>query len=256
MLSPAAWLAEIEAACASLKESGQGVAAILIDTILSSEGLPAIPAEFVAPRCRDRARARAVSTSPTKCSPVSAAPARHWWGYQRHGVVPDIVTLGKPMANGHPVSGVIARAELATEFAAKVMYFNTFGGNPVSCAAANAVLDVLERERLQENARVVGEYALAGLERLRQRHELIGDVRGHGLFFGAELVTDRRSKTPATAETEARRQRDARARRADQPDRRPRQHPEDPAADAVLEGERGPVACDAGRRPAGAVSRG
>jgi 4-aminobutyrate aminotransferase-like enzyme len=136
-----------------------------------------------------------------KCSPASAAPGSHWWGYQRHGVVPDIVTLGKPMANGHPVSGVVARAELATEFAAKVMYFNTFGGNPVSCAAANAVLDVLEREGLRENARVVGEYALAGLATLRDRHDIIGDVRGQGLFFGAELVTDRRSKVPATAET-------------------------------------------------------
>jgi 4-aminobutyrate aminotransferase-like enzyme len=95
----------------------------------------------------------------------------------------------------------VARAELATEFANKVMYFNTFGGNPVSCAAANAVLDVLEKERLQENARIVGDYALRGLRTLAAKHDLIGDVRGRGLFFGAELVKDRRSREPATAET-------------------------------------------------------
>ena len=199
-LSPVAWLAEIEAACASLQASGQGVAAILIDTILSSEGLPALPAEFVA-RAVAIVRAAGGVYIADEVQPGFGRTGSHWWGYQRHGVVPDIVTLGKPMANGHPVSGVVARAELATEFAAKVMYFNTFGGNPVSCAAANAVLDVLEREELRENARVVGEYALAGLARLKDRHDIIGDVRGQGLFFGAELVTDRRSKAPATAET-------------------------------------------------------
>ena len=85
-----------------------------------------------------------------------AAPATHMWGYQRYGVVPDVVTLGKPMANGHPVSGVVARAELATEFARKVMYFNTFGGNPVSCAAA------------ERGARRPREGAAAG-ERARRR---------------------------------------------------------------------------------------
>jgi 4-aminobutyrate aminotransferase-like enzyme len=199
-LSPARWLAEIEAACASLQASGQGVAAILIDTILSSEGLPELPPEFVGRAVEIVRRAGGVYIA-DEVQPGFGRTGSHLWGYQHHGVVPDIVTLGKPMANGHPVSGVVARPELGNEFAARVMYFNTFGGNPVSCAAANAVLDVLERERLQQNARTVGEYALAGLERLRQKHDIIGDVRGSGLFFGAELVTDRRSKQPATAET-------------------------------------------------------
>jgi 4-aminobutyrate aminotransferase-like enzyme len=199
-LSPAAWLGEIEAACASLEASGQGVAAILVDTILSSEGLPDLPATFIEQAVAIVRRAGGVYIA-DEVQPGFGRTGSHWWGYQRHGVVPDIVTLGKPMANGHPVSGVVARAELATEFAAKVMYFNTFGGNPVSCAAASAVLDVLERERLKDNARVVGDYALAGLTRLMQKHDVVGDVRGSGLFFGAELVSDRRSKQPATAET-------------------------------------------------------
>jgi 4-aminobutyrate aminotransferase-like enzyme len=199
-LSPATWLAEIEAACSSLQASGQGVSAILLDTILSSEGLPAVPPEFVARAVAIVRNAGGVYIA-DEVQPGFGRTGTHWWGYQRHGVVPDIVTLGKPMANGHPVSGVVARADLATEFAAKVMYFNTFGGNPVSCAAANAVLDVLEREQLRENARVVGEHALAGLAKLGDKHAIIGDVRGQGLFFGAELVTDRSSKAPATAET-------------------------------------------------------
>lgn len=197
---PDAWLAGIESACESLRASGQGVAALLVDTIFSSEGLPEVPPELMAQAVAIVRRAGGVYIA-DEVQPGFGRTGAHMWGYQRYGVVPDIVTLGKPMGNGHPVSGVVARAELATEFASKVMYFNTFGGNPVSCAAANAVLDVLERERLQENARVVGEYALAGLERLMGKHELIGDVRGRGLFFAAELVTDRRSKTPATAET-------------------------------------------------------
>src|SRR5690606_32193276 len=122
----------------------------------------------------------------------------HLWGYQHHGVVPDIVTLGKPMGNGHPISGVVAREDLLAEFAAARMYFNTFGGNPVSCAAALAVLDVLEEEGLVEHARATGEYVLAGLRGLAHRHPPIGDVRGRGLFFGVELVRDRETLEPAT----------------------------------------------------------
>jgi 4-aminobutyrate aminotransferase-like enzyme len=126
---------------------------------------------------------------------------RHMWGHQRLGVVPDIVTLGKPMGNGHPLAGVIARPELITAFTERNMYFNTFGGNPVSAAVGMAVLDVLEDEHLLENAVSVGNYTLARLTELGERHALIGDVRGAGLFFAVELVGDRGPKSPATAET-------------------------------------------------------
>jgi 4-aminobutyrate aminotransferase-like enzyme len=172
---------------------------MLVDTIFSSEGLPDLPPEFMAKAVAIVRRAGGIYIA-DEVQPGFGRTGESMWGYQRYGVVPDVVTLGKPMANGHPVSGVVARAELANEFAAKVMYFNTFGGNPVSCAAAEAVLDVLEKERLQENARAVGEYALEGLKRLMAKHDLIGDVRGRGLFFGAELVTDRRKQTPAAQE--------------------------------------------------------
>jgi len=114
-------------------------------------------------------------------------------------VVPDIVTMGKPMGNGHPIAAVATRAELLDEFRSRVMYFNTFGGSPVSCAVGNAVLDVLDGERLIDNAREVGAYVRVGLQRLQERHSLIGDIRGHGLWVGVELVLDRHTKAPATA---------------------------------------------------------
>jgi 4-aminobutyrate aminotransferase-like enzyme len=105
------------------------------------------------------------------------------------------------MGNGHPLAGVVARPELINAFTERNMYFNTFGGNPVSAAVGMAVLDVLEDERLVENARSVGEYTLTKLSALEQRHALIGDVRGAGMFFAVELVRDRLSKEPAPAET-------------------------------------------------------
>ena len=126
---------------------------------------------------------------------------RHWWFHQWYGEVPDIVTLGKPMGNGHPIAGVVARADLIDEFGDWAMYFNTFGGNPVSCAAAMAVLDVLEEEKLLENAVDTGAYVARGLRQLQDKHSLIGDVRDKGLFFAVELVRDRASKEPATEET-------------------------------------------------------
>jgi 4-aminobutyrate aminotransferase-like enzyme len=119
------------------------------------------------------------------------------WGFARHGVVPDIVTMGKPMGNGFPMGGVALRAPLLDCFAAEVKYFNTFGGNPVAAAAGLAVLDVINDEGLLQNAREVGCHLMDGLREIGNRHIQIGDVRGAGLFIGLELVTDRDSKEPA-----------------------------------------------------------
>jgi 4-aminobutyrate aminotransferase-like enzyme/Ser/Thr protein kinase RdoA (MazF antagonist) len=124
----------------------------------------------------------------------------HFWMFQTQGAVPDIVTMGKPIANGHPVGAVVTTREIADSFANGMEYFNTFGGNPVSCAAGLAVLDVIRDEGLQENARVAGDYLLAGLRDLALRHPLIGDVRGCGLFLGVELVRDFETREPAAAE--------------------------------------------------------
>jgi 4-aminobutyrate aminotransferase-like enzyme len=122
------------------------------------------------------------------------------WGFTRHAVRPDIVTLGKPMGNGQPIAGIVGRSELVDQFGRNMRYFNTFGGNPVSCAAGQAVLDIIREEQLQPRAQEIGGYLLEGLSRLAERHELIGDVRGAGLFLGVELVSDRASKQPAAAQ--------------------------------------------------------
>ncbi len=122
----------------------------------------------------------------------------HWWAFETQGVVPDIVTMGKPIGDGHPLAAVVATREIADSFNNGMEYFNTFGGNPVSCAVGLAVLDVIEGEDLRRNALDVGNYLMAGFRALQQRFEAIGDVRGMGLFLGIELVKDRKTKAPAT----------------------------------------------------------
>jgi 4-aminobutyrate aminotransferase-like enzyme/Ser/Thr protein kinase RdoA (MazF antagonist) len=122
-----------------------------------------------------------------------------FWGFEMHDVVPDIVTMGKPMGNGYPMSAVVTTRAIATAFDTGMKYFNTFGGNPVSCAVGLAVLDIIADEGLQQHSLDVGNYFKDMLNELRDRHELIGDVRGQGLYIGIELVLDRQLKTPATA---------------------------------------------------------
>ena len=127
----------------------------------------------------------------------------HMWGHQHYDVTPDLVTMGKPMGNGHPLAGVVGRAEFINGFGEVGMYFNTFGGNPVSCQVGMAVLDVIEEEGLIARAHRVGGMVMSGLRGLAEKHEIIGDVRGRGLFFGAEMVRDRTTKEPAPEETAA-----------------------------------------------------
>jgi alanine-glyoxylate transaminase/(R)-3-amino-2-methylpropionate-pyruvate transaminase len=124
----------------------------------------------------------------------------HYWGFQNFDVVPDIVTMAKGFGNGVPLAAVTTRREIAEKLADR-LHFNTFGGNPVSMAAGLAVMEVIEHEGLQENARVVGGRLQDGLRRLQATHRLIGDVRGMGLMLGVELVTERSSRAPAAAET-------------------------------------------------------
>jgi 4-aminobutyrate aminotransferase-like enzyme/Ser/Thr protein kinase RdoA (MazF antagonist) len=124
----------------------------------------------------------------------------HFWAFEALDVVPDIVTLGKPIGNGHPMAAVVTTPEIAESFVTGMEYFNTFGGNPVSCAIGLAVLEVIESEGLQEHARVLGERFLEGFREMKPRHGLIGDVRGLGLFLGVELVRDHDTLEPADTE--------------------------------------------------------
>ncbi|URE05517.1 Aminotransferase class-III [Musa troglodytarum] len=128
-----------------------------------------------------------------------ARTGSHFWGFEAHGVVPDIVTMAKGIGNGIPIGAVVTTPEIA-QVLTRRSYFNTFGGNPVCTAGGHAVLKVLEKEKLQENALVVGSYLKDGLMALKEKHEIIGDVRGRGLMLGVELVTDRQQKTPAKTE--------------------------------------------------------
>ncbi|WP_444994981.1 aminotransferase class III-fold pyridoxal phosphate-dependent enzyme [Aliikangiella sp. IMCC44359] len=121
----------------------------------------------------------------------------HWWAFQTQNVVPDIVTIGKPIGNGHPLAAVVTTHEIAKSFVTGMEYFNTFGGNPVSCAIGLAVMNVVEQEKLMQKAEKVGEYLQTGLKRLSQNFPIIGDVRGLGMFIGAEFVLDRELKEPA-----------------------------------------------------------
>jgi 4-aminobutyrate aminotransferase-like enzyme/Ser/Thr protein kinase RdoA (MazF antagonist) len=124
----------------------------------------------------------------------------HFWGFERQGVTPDIVVLGKPIGNGHPLGAVVTTEAIARSLGdAGMEFFSTFGGNPVSCAVGSAVLDVIQDEGLQEHALAVGARLLDGLSTLMDRHPLVGDVRGTGLFIGVELVLDRETRAPATA---------------------------------------------------------
>src|SRR5258708_31918102 len=118
-------------------------------------------------------------------------------------MIPDIVTMGKPMGNGHPLAGVVTTADLMERFTSDNMYFNTVGGNEVSSAVGLAVLDVLRDERLLENAQRVGDYVLSGMRVLQKRHPIIGDVRGKGMFFAVEMVTDQQTREAAGARTKA-----------------------------------------------------
>ena len=126
----------------------------------------------------------------------------HMWAFQTYGedLVPDIVTLGKPMGNGHPIAAVITTPEIAASFGATgVEYFNTYGGNPVSCAVGNAVLDVIEKENLMQHAVTVGQLLLEGAKKLGEKYDIVGDVRGRGMFVGIDLVKDRKTREPHTA---------------------------------------------------------
>jgi 4-aminobutyrate aminotransferase-like enzyme/Ser/Thr protein kinase RdoA (MazF antagonist) len=187
--------AEITAAVGRLAERGRRPAALYVDSTFTADGIfvpePAIVSAIVA-AARD-AGALFVADE------VQSGHGRtgELWGFPRWGVTPDIVTLGKPMGNGHPIAAVITRAEIVDRFGSSTTFFSTFGGNPVASAAALAVLDVLEEEGLVARAATVGDRLRSELAALAVRHEVIGDVRGRGLMAGVELVTDRASREPA-----------------------------------------------------------
>ncbi len=179
-------------------ESGGGVAAFIAEPLLGCGGQIVPPDGYLA------AAYTAVRAAGGVCiaDEVQTGFGRvgsHFWAFEAQGVVPDIVTMGKPIGNGHPLGAVVTTPEIAASFDNGMEYFNTFGGNPVSCAIGMAVLDVIAEEGLQAHALRTGTHLLDGLRALMARHPLIGDVRGQGLFIGVELVRDRATREPAGA---------------------------------------------------------
>jgi 4-aminobutyrate aminotransferase-like enzyme len=196
-----AWFAaRVQAAIDDMLRHGIRPAALLVDTVFSSDGVYTDPAPFLAPAV-EAIRAAGGLFIADEVQAGFARTGSCMWGFQRHGLVPDIVTMGKPMGNGHPIAGVVARPEIFERFGRDARYFNTFGGNPVSSAAALATLNVIQDEGLQANAARTGAYLRGKFREMARKHAWIGDVRGDGLFMGIELVSDRAAKTPATEAT-------------------------------------------------------
>ncbi|MCQ8186935.1 aspartate aminotransferase family protein [Streptomyces rugosispiralis] len=177
--------ASVRRAVEELEGRGDGVAAVIFDSVLSSDGVQTEPAGFL----RGAAEVVRAAGGLYIADEVQAGFGRTggWWGFERHGLLPDLAVLGKPMGNGMPISAVVGTLDAQERFGSEVRYFNTFGGNPVSIAAAAAVLDVLEEEGLLAHARHTGDRLLAGLRRIMADNERVFHVRGAGMFLAADL---------------------------------------------------------------------
>ena len=179
--------AHVAAAIADLERQGIKFSALLLDSIFSSDGVFADPPGFLRAAVEVAHRAGGVLIA-DEVQPGFGRTGTSLWGFGRHGVVPDIVTFGKPMGNGYPLAAVVTRPSILDAFCRHVGYFNTFGGSPVAAAVGLAVLEVIEREGLMQNAARVGTYLKERLADLRLRHPAIGEVRGAGLYLGIELI--------------------------------------------------------------------
>jgi 4-aminobutyrate aminotransferase-like enzyme len=194
------YAAHLHTAIETLERKGLRPAAFIVDTIFSNEGLPTVPAGYLAKAVDIVHKAGGLFIA-DEVQPGFGRLGTHFWGFESHGVKPDIATMGKPMGNGYPVSALVTTADVIDAFVEHSHYFNTFGGTPVACAAALAVLEVIEQEGLQAQALDTGNYLLEGLRDLASEQPLIGDIRGSGMFIGIDLVRDRTSRLPATIET-------------------------------------------------------
>lgn len=186
---------DVEAAIAFFRRHGVGFAGFIADGIFSTDGILSDPPGFLKPTLEAVHRAGGVYIA-DEVQPGFGRTGAAMWGFMRHGIVPDLVVMGKPMGNGMPIAAVAMRPEFSDDFGSKIRYFNTFGANHVCIAAARAVLEIIQQERLMENADEVGAFLREGLLALQGRFSCIGDVRGAGLFVGVEFVRDRGTREP------------------------------------------------------------
>ena len=190
---------QVAEATRRLARNGHGVAALLVDSSWDAPGVLVAPDGYLN-QAADHVWGVGGFVIADEVQAGYCRLGDHFWGHARYDLLPDIVTMGKPMGGGHPVSATVTTPEIASAFAEHGSYFNTFGGNPVSAAAANAVLDVIDEEDLLANATATGAVLQAGLQSLAQNHALIGNIQGCGLFWGLDLVTDRGSRQPLSPE--------------------------------------------------------
>lgn len=191
---------EVEAAIADLGRHGIKPAMLIVDSVFTSDGLLPDPAGFLQGAVAAIKQAGGLFIA-DEVQPGFGRTGEHMWGYQRHNVIPDIVTMGKPMGNGQPIAGLLVTEDAVARFGRDSRYFNTFAGNTVSCAAAVAVLDTIEQEGLIDHAAKIGNQLRDGIAVLAARHEAIGDVRGVGMFVGVEIVSDRETREADRATT-------------------------------------------------------
>ncbi len=191
------YAAGIGEAAAQIAKAGRKPAAFIAESLPSSAGQIVLPDGYLK-AAHEAARKAGAIVIADEVQIGFGRVGSHLWAFETQDAVPDIVTMGKPIGNGHPMAALVTTEEIADAFANGMEYFNTFGGNPVSCAVGLKVLEIIERDRLKRNAVEMGDYLLARMRGLMERHEIIGDVRGLGLMLGIDLVKDRKSKEPAT----------------------------------------------------------
>ncbi len=190
---------EVQDQIENVRSKGRGVGAFIIEPIISCGGQIELPEGFLN-KAYEYVRAAGGLCISDEVQVGCGRTGKTFWGFQLHDVIPDIITIGKPLGNGHPLAAVVCTQEVADKFANGMEYFNTFGGNPVSCAIGTAVLQTVKQDKLQENALKVGEFLKTELKQLANEYAIIGDVRGQGLFLGIELVDS--NMNPLAAQTD------------------------------------------------------
>ncbi|MCV6628773.1 MAG: aminotransferase class III-fold pyridoxal phosphate-dependent enzyme [Flavobacteriaceae bacterium] len=193
------YAAEVDRQIKNVQATGRKLGALILEPIISCGGQVMLPDGFL-PKAYKSIRAAGGLCISDEVQVGCGRVGKTYWGFELYDVVPDIVTIGKPLGNGHPLAAVACTQEVADAFANGMEYFNTFGGNPVSCAIGTAVLQTVRKENLQENALEVGNHLKAGLKNLAEKFPIIGDVRGEGLFLGFELVDN--NKNPLAKQTD------------------------------------------------------
>ena len=194
------YAAEVLEITKNLKEVGKGVAAFVCEPIMGAAGQIVFPDKYLLEAFRHVRQAGGVCIVDEVQTGFGRVGSK-FWAFETQGVIPDIITFGKPIGNAHPLAAVVTTPEIAESFDTGMEFFSSTGGNPVSCAVGMAVLNVIEEEHLQENALKVGNYFMDQLKQLQNEYPLIGDIRGHGLFIGVELVLNPSTLEPATKET-------------------------------------------------------